>query len=179
MVKRLRFFFVSILILYGWFFPGEPLFESAHLQVLVPVSDGLIEGGIRIVALCIMMWAVSLLLQSSEKQDLISALTWLLTPLKVFNRLHERLALRMTLTLQNIEKVSKILAEHRSEAKTEQSRIARINNVFTHSFQHVLQQADNEKSVEIEIRTMQAPGLLNWYIPIAIVMVFMSVSYYA
>jgi energy-coupling factor transport system permease protein len=178
MLRRLRIFFISILILYGWFTPGTPIFHVEHLSELVPGREGLIEGSYRIAALCIMIWAVSNLLQSCRQEELLSALVWLLRPLAVFNNLHERLAVRMTLVLQNVGKVSEMITRQRATQTEGRNKLTRLVNAMARVFHSVLQQAESQPTGSIAIEITRAPAWFAWLIPLGLLIVFAGISAY-
>lgn len=178
MLRRLRIFFISILIVYGWFTPGTPVLQVEHFSELVPGVEGLTEGAIRIAALCIMIWSVSYLLQSCRNEELLSALIWLLRPLAVFNRLHERLAVRMTLVLQNVVKVSEIITEQRAAEAEGRNKITRLVNAMARVFHSVLQRAESQPAESIAIEITEAPVWFAWLVPLALFALFTGVSVY-
>lgn len=97
LVVRLRWFFLSILVLYTWFtpaLPGEPL--QGGISSLMP---GLIAGSERILALVIIVGYAGLLLLFSSRDEIIGGIYTLLTPMKWLGIEPERLAVRLGLVL--------------------------------------------------------------------------------
>ena len=178
MLKRLRIFFISILLIYGWFTPGTPVIVVEYLQALIPVQEGLIEGAYRISALCIMIWAVSYLLQSTSSNELIAALVWFFRPLSVFDNLHERLALRMTLVLQSVDKVSELISSQRDQLKTGKNRITQLVDAIGGGFQSGLERAETQREETIIIHIAEAPAWKAWLLPLGLLLMLLGVSHY-
>ena len=78
MIFRLRWLMLSIILIYLLFTPGSPLFSNE--SVGSPSWQGLVLGAHRAAILLLMVVAVSVLLQSTSKSQLIAALLWLFAP---------------------------------------------------------------------------------------------------
>lgn len=100
-VRRMRWLFVSLLIIYAFTTPGEYIPEL--LAYASPTYEGCVLGLLQITKLLIALASLSLLFASSSKQDLIAGLYMLLTPLKLFGLNTERFSARLMLTLDYVE----------------------------------------------------------------------------
>ena len=100
-VRRMRWLFVSLLIIYAFTTPGEYIPEL--LAYASPTYEGCVLGLLQITKLLIALASLSLLFASSSKQDLIAGLYMLLTPLKLFGPNTERFSARLMLTLDYVE----------------------------------------------------------------------------
>lgn len=100
-VRRMRWLFVSLLIIYAFTTPGEYIPEL--LAYASPTYEGCVLGLLQINKLLIALSSLSLLFASSSKQDLIAGLYMLLTPLKFFGLNVERFSARLLLTLDYVE----------------------------------------------------------------------------
>ena len=87
-VRRMRWLFISLLIIYAFTTPGEYIPEL--LAYASPTYEGCVLGLLQITKLLIALASLSLLFASSSKQDLIAGLYMLLTPLKLFGLNGER-----------------------------------------------------------------------------------------
>jgi len=156
-IWRLRFFYISILIIYGWL--GTP--GSLEQVSFAPQVSGLYEGLLRIVALSVMAWAVSLFLQSTLRDDIVNALLWWLRPLSVFGRFDLKLAVRLTLVLQVFESLSEDLKEtsiRKQDNKTLSAWLTGMADVFI----NVLLKAEKTEASVITLQTLSVPGIFQW-----------------
>lgn len=102
-LRRIRWLLLSILVLYGWWTPGPPLWEG--LGALSPSRSGLALGGVRIGLLVAIVAAVHWVLRSMERTDLLAALVALTAPLARLGLNHQRFAVRVVLTLDAVPRV--------------------------------------------------------------------------
>ena len=100
-VRRMRWLFISLLIIYAFTTPGEYIPEL--LAYASPTYEGCVLGLLQITKLLIALASLSLLFASSSKQDLIAGLYMLLTPLKLFGLNVEHFSARLMLTLDYVE----------------------------------------------------------------------------
>lgn len=98
---RMRWLFISLLIIYAFGTPGElvPYFPNQF----APSYEGLSSGIIQLERLLIALAALSLLLTASPRQEMMLGLYLLLLPLKYFGLNVERFAARLMLTLHYVE----------------------------------------------------------------------------
>jgi len=99
MLKRLRWLFLSILVVYLFFTPGILLLPDV---LWGPTQEGLIQGLVRIVVLVLIVAAVNVLIGSTGQAEFLSAVSWCLQPLSWLGLSHERLAVRISLTLATV-----------------------------------------------------------------------------
>lgn len=98
---RLRWLFLSILIIYAFGTPGE-LLPYFPVQ-FAPSYEGVSLGIIQLERLLIALAALHLLLTASPRQEMMLGLYWLLLPLKYLGLNVERFAARLMLTLHYVE----------------------------------------------------------------------------
>ncbi|OOG22334.1 hypothetical protein B1C78_15270 [Thioalkalivibrio denitrificans] len=110
--RRLRWLFLSIVLLYGWFTPGRELLPAAG--VLSPSLEGLIEGLARAAVLVIVVGAVVWLLSRSSREELVAGLLWLTAPLARVGFPSERFAVRLALTLDTVPRLQPMVSEARA-----------------------------------------------------------------
>jgi energy-coupling factor transport system permease protein len=103
-VRRMRWLFLSIFIIYAFGTPGEliPNF-SVHFA---PTFEGLQLGVVQIEKLLIALAALSLLLTSSPREHMMLGLYMLLSPLNLVGLNVERFAARLMLTLDYVEELA-------------------------------------------------------------------------
>lgn len=104
LIKRMRLFFISIFIIYAYGTPGEYLWQSS--VIFSPTYEGLNLGLMQIERLVISLAALSLLIATSAKENLIVGLYVLFSPLKLLGFQVERFAARLLLTLEYVEELA-------------------------------------------------------------------------
>lgn len=104
MAARLRWFYLSLAIVYGWFTPGTPLWAAPEALVpFLPTVEGLAAGAGRLLALVLIVFAVNLLLRTSSREELLAAIHGLARPLGAFGVSRDRLALRLVLVMESLD----------------------------------------------------------------------------
>jgi len=103
-VRRMRWLFLSILIIYAFGTPGE-LVPQFPVNI-APTFEGIRLGMQQIEKLLIALAALGLLLTSSSREHMMLGLYMLLLPLKVVGLNVERFAARLLLTLNYVEELA-------------------------------------------------------------------------
>lgn len=99
--KRLKWFYMVMLCIFAFNTPGEHL--TGWPFEVSPTYEGLQAGLTQLLRIIAMLAALSLLLAANTKQQLISGLYFLLSPLKCVGLDSERFAARLWLTLHYVE----------------------------------------------------------------------------
>ncbi len=105
-LRRLRWLFLSIIVLYGWFTPGLPIWES--LGGLSPTVAGMAEGSLRCLNLVVILAAVHWLLSNLDRESLVSGVYWVARPLRPLGLQPVRIAVRLVLTLEYLDRVQAV-----------------------------------------------------------------------
>lgn len=100
-VRRMRWLFISILIIYAFGTPGE-LIPQFPVNI-APSFEGVQLGLLQIERLVIALAALSLLFTTSSKEQLMLGLYMLLKPFKYFGFNVEKFSVRLLLTLDYVE----------------------------------------------------------------------------
>ncbi len=171
MLRRMRWLFLSLVVIYFWFTPGEPLLlSSPALSPWLPTLEGIEEGTIRILSLIALVLAVNLLLQTTSREQLLSAIHWLARPLWLLGVSHDRLAVRMALVLDAVPKVQALSTQ--AVTSTPQSRtVDRIGDAAAALYRQVLARADDEICHTVEMPANGRPAAVQWLYPLALGMV--------
>ncbi|CAN4271512.1 hypothetical protein MCEREM3_00950 [Methylophilaceae bacterium] len=104
LIKRMRWLFVSLLLVYAYATPGEYL---AFLPLNVaPSYEGLHLGLMQIAKLLIPVAGLSALFASSSKSQLMAGLWTLLSPFRLVGLNVERFTVRILLTLHYVEQMT-------------------------------------------------------------------------
>lgn len=111
MIRRLKWFFLSILMVFYFFTPELPPAQ----QSISYVNQGLLLGLFRICALMVIIFAVNLFIKTTEKEEILAALIWILAPLRILYINIDRFSLRAVLTLEYIEYLSDYLTDYKKK----------------------------------------------------------------
>lgn len=101
LLRRTRWVMVSLLLIYFYSTPGEPLSEA--MGVLSPSREGLIDGVLQLTKLLSALAALAVLLDRLGRAQLIAGLYTLFAPMQWLGLSRERLAVRLALTLHYAE----------------------------------------------------------------------------
>lgn len=100
-VKRMKWLFLSIFIIYALTKPGEYIeFISASIAL---TKEGCLSGILQIAKLLIALATLSILFSTSSKEQLMSGLHLLLSPLNLLGINTNRFTARLLLTLDYVE----------------------------------------------------------------------------
>jgi len=167
MARRLRWFFLSLLILYFWFTPGQPVPGFLPLpSAWLPTQEGLTEGVLRIAALLSVIFAANLLLCSTGRDDLVAAICWLARPLQWAGLSAERLAVRMILVMEALATVQGQVRGALSQWREEGGpRLRRLGGFSTAVFLQVNAAAEAAPSRTFVLSRCHAPPLYQWLYP--------------
>jgi energy-coupling factor transport system permease protein len=179
MLKRLRWLFLSILIVYLFFTPGVLLIPDV---LWGPTQEGLLQGLLRIAVLVLIVAAVNVLIGSTEQAEFLSAVSWCLQPLSWLGLSHERLAVRISLTL---EAVGVLRNAYRHEARDDtpepatnsfEPKLSTIAKTAHRLFAKVIDDAAQTSTQTITLPDQSAPPLLQWAIPALLAMLLLVVK---
>lgn len=165
LLRRMRWLFLSLLIVYLWFTPGQPLLPSISSQ---PTLEGVQQGLQRIAALALLALTASLLLQTTPREALLAALYRLLTPLRWLGIKPERIAVRITLTLAAVSQVQQLLATQLREQDASRNPVARISAVSAGLFQAVIARAESAPCTPLTVTEGSRPPAAQWLLPLAL-----------
>ncbi len=171
MLTKLRWLLLSILLIYLFFTPGVPLLADYEW---LPSWQGVWQGGHRIAVLALLVMAVSLLLQTTSRERLTAALLWLFYPLSCLGFPHERLAVRIALTMEAVASLQKL--ERQSVGKPEgiMPRIRYAAAEMVDLFDYVTQHAQSQSCQSIQVPILRAPGWRQWLMLLMITGVFLA-----
>ena len=162
MMRRLRWFWLSIVIFYGWFTPGTPLLEGGVPAAWWPTQEGLTQGGIRLTALLLTVLAVQLMIATTPRSALVAALLYLARPFSYVGLDTTRFAARVALTLHAVPTAQARLAAlpYRTVAGSPWTRVGILT---AQAYTWALAQAEEEISeVTMEVAPVTAPPPWQW-----------------
>ncbi len=166
MIRRMRWLFLSLFIIYGWFTPGSPLPLTLPVSMLawLPTMQGLEEAAVRIASLVIVVLAVHLLLHITSREELLGAILWWLKQLGYAGIAHQRLAVRMALVLETVPKMQPLIQEALDGHR--QVNLSNAGQVAAALYHNVLNHAEQQTCHTIEIPTVTSPPVWQWLFPI-------------
>lgn len=101
MLRRMRWLFISMVLIYSYTTPGQYL---ANWPIdLAPTYEGLSQGMLQIAKICLVLAGISLLMATSTKEALMVGVYSIIQPLKYLGLHPERFTARLFLTMQYIE----------------------------------------------------------------------------
>jgi len=106
MLLRLRWFFLSILVLYIWMTPDTSLLNDSS-SVFSFIPPGIASGLGRVFSLVLIVLAVSYLLASLKQEQLIAAIYWLVAPLAYVGLERDKMVLRLAMGMEAAGKLAK------------------------------------------------------------------------
>jgi len=169
MCWRMKWLWLSLLILYGWFIPGSPVFFSDIIPLgLIPSSEGLIIGALRGLVLLNIICAVVLLIKTTSKEALISSIMWFITPFKWLKIDTGVFAARLVLTMDSVTGTETDIRESLQEQTQPVSYLQRGINAIATLLIKVEQQAQDSPTTTIVLPQADMPKLTQWLIPIAL-----------
>ncbi len=172
MLRRMRWLFLSITVIYLWFTPGLPLIPGATtLGAWLPSVDGLRQGGVRVASLALIVAAASLLLHVTSQEQMLGALRWLLAPLRYLGFPHERFAVRAALTLAAVSRVQGLVRQALASAQDTARSWDRIGAVAAAVFAVALREAEAAPCLAIELSEQAPPPLVQWGAPLLLMAV--------
>jgi energy-coupling factor transport system permease protein len=163
LLKRLRWLLLAILIVYGWWTPGDYLVPA--LGGLSPTITGLEAGLLRLAALLLIAASVNLLLQLTGRDQLLPALIQLVTPFSPRGA-RERFAVRVILSLEAVMLVQPVVATTVQRTNLAFGNPAAIGHTARRIYQAVLDGAGQAEAGRIEIATLDLPPCRQWLLPV-------------
>lgn len=170
MCKRMKWFWISLLILYGWFIPGTPVFIFENISVeYIPSIEGLSAGGLRAVALLSIVSAVVLMMKSTSQEELIVSIMWLISPLRLFKIKTAQFSARLVLTLDTVTNTENSIKDALDETNKQISIFQRGIDSIATLLVNIETQAIKNSDTKIVLPQLAAPELYQWLIPLILI----------
>jgi energy-coupling factor transport system permease protein len=98
LVRRSRWLLLTLLAMFGWLTPGTPL-------AIIPgaTEDGLLLAADYIARMFVALATLALLLKALDVSRLVAGMRALLAPIELLGFSRDRIAVRLALTLQEVE----------------------------------------------------------------------------
>ena len=159
LAKRLRWFYLSIAVLFFWFYPGTDLVPQ--LGAFSPSTEGTEQAALRITGLFVVISFSGFLVILTPRDELISGIQVLLTPLQYLGFDTSRISLRVGLVLDILPEIS--LDKELKSGSSSQPVIDRIARLVS--------AADNAEygssgDTFVTFVKLPGPGLLDYAVPV-------------
>jgi energy-coupling factor transporter transmembrane protein EcfT len=159
LATRLRWFYLSIAVLFLWFYPGTDLVPQ--LGVLSPTREGALQAALRITGLFVIIAYSGFLVMLTSRDGLISGIQGLLSPFRYLGLDTSRVSLRMGLVLDILPQISLD-----KQLKSDSPSLPVIDRVA-----HLVSAADNTEfstnmGAIFTFEKLPAPGLPDFVVPV-------------
>jgi len=187
MLLRLKWFFLSLFFFYYFYTPAINSSDiNSIFSLLLSLSERSMTGLLRIAVLIVIIFSVNIFIQKTTKEEILSALLWLFSPLNAFNINIDRMLLRAILTLEYIEELSlrlscykdqykdkKLVPKYSTSKYTFMNIIKQKKQSFVHLVEHsgiilydILNEADNTSGKSYTITCLLAPSIKQLLFPL-------------
>lgn len=176
LLRRMRWLFLSIAVIYLWLTPGVPLIPGIpSFAEWLPTVEGLWQGVLRTMSLALMVTAASLLLSVTSRDEVLSALHWMMAPLGWLKFPHERFAVRAALSLEAVTQVQSHVRAALAAGGKAAGPVDRIGSVAGAIFGTVTGEAECASCEPIMLTRQTPPPLIQWGFPLLLAAI-MTVS---
>lgn len=178
MIYRMRWFLISLFIVYGWFTPGQPLLggEGARLAELWPTREGVLAGLLRAALLMAIVAGANLLLRTTSRDELLVAVYGLTRPLAWLGVPRERVAVRMVLVVEALDPVRRIVTEGLAGREGRLPDLRAAGRFASGVMRRVVEQAEALPGGTVQLSAAGAPPRLQWLCPLALAALFLAAA---
>ena len=168
MLRRMRWFLLSIIVIYLWMTPGQPVIATSATLWWMPTIEGLMMASQRIAALLLMVVAVHWLMWATPRDQLVSALYWLAAPLAWIGFPRQRFAVRLVLVLEAVTVMQVLVGERVKGASIKKGDINAYANKASALVADVVNRGEQTSCHVVEIDVEDLPDIQQWAWPVAI-----------
>lgn len=172
-LRRLRWLFLSITILYAFLLPGDPLVPG--WERVAPSLQGIGEGLLRCWMLWLMAGAARWLMSTTSRESLMGALYWLTRPLAVLGLDTPRFCLRLVLTLEYALMLRQDVARDR-RGRTAGSYLQRAAQLARERLRRAESMAREATPGPVSIPLCGAPPAWQWSLPAVLLLALLLLS---
>jgi len=170
MLKRLKLFYFSILLVFLAFTPGEimlSLFGNWYLTY-----EGLNQAAEKILALCLLVLGVETLLRLTPRNSILSGLFYLSAPLRYLGLNREQFIIRIMLTLDLVTNEPLMMPK-----KTKKKMSDYFNDITQQIADKITQTINHQvPSTAIAFDLHVTPSYLQWLWPSSLLLLFWCIS---
>jgi len=167
MLSRLKWFWLSMLVFYGWLIPGNMAFETGFL----PSQEGILLGMIRMLVLLDIVIAVILLVRTTPREQLIMAIMWLIRPLDLLKINTQVFAYRLVMTLEIAADLDAIIKKRIDELQPETNMLQGGIDIVAGQLVSIEHLSKSEQTRVIEFPEYIQPQWWQWLYPLILIMI--------
>lgn len=168
MIRRLKWFYLSILLVYLLFNPqSAPTPDASWFDL-----SRLDAGGFRVSVLIMIVLSVNLLIRTSDQKDLLSGLYLLIKPFKWLGFSPKKFILRAYLSLNYIQTLDRRLKTEKGFFKRDRSIKKMVPRLADFISDWIDQARLQTTGQSIQINLLKYPKLKEWIIPILLILVY-------
>lgn len=170
-VRRMRWFFLSIVVLYVWFLPVE---DVGIVGEFTWYADGVVAGLERVMVLAVILVAVTIFIVTTDRSELLNAVMWLSRPAAWIGLSPETVAVRFTLLFGVLAQMQQIVENARPIALTgssEASRWERWSHAATTLFTETIGRAMSSPLDPMVLPPVPPPALREWGVPFVLFLI--------
>jgi hypothetical protein len=177
MIWRLKWFYISIFVLFSFFTPDNITVESTS-YFNGWLNSGLYFSLTKIIALILIVVAVIVFIVSIPRKKLISSLIYLSKPLELFGFSSERFAVRLYLVIDFVEELPNLMTIKTSVEKNG-SKITKILSSLSYVLNEIYNKAENSECKKIQYDKMTLPYFYQWsYLVITVASFYLSDKFF-
>ena len=162
LVRRLRWFWISLAVLYIGFTPGVAIWPALFWS---PTYEGVTQGSLRILILLDIFTLVFILHSKNTRQRVVAGLHALCWPLQFKTGLRDKLVKRLILTFEYVERIPEIYHQVKQSINPEMSRVNKIVYVLRNMIHNT---ANGQESDSVTFQYLPYPHWYEWSYPFMI-----------
>lgn len=173
-VRRMRWFFLSIIVLYVWFVPVEDVGLVGEFAEFTGYADGVVAGLERVMVLAVILIAVTSFIVTTDRSELLNAVMWLSRPAAYIGLSSETIAVRFTLLFGVLAQMQQIVENARPLSLIDtrnESRWERWSHAATTLFTETISRAMSTPLDPMVLPPMPPPALLEWGVPFVLFLI--------
>lgn len=179
MVWRLKWFYISIFVLFSLFTPNDiTITSTASAYILGNVNSGYYFSLIKITALILIVMSVIVLVVSIPRHELIASLILLSKPLTVIGFPSERFAVRLYLIIDFVETLPSVVSFGSQESPAKMNFKSKIKHIVSSLHlvvNEVYNLAENSECKKIQYDKINLPHIYQWgYLIVCIGLFYLS-----
>lgn len=172
LVRRLKWFWISLVVLYLGFTPGEAIWSNLFWS---PSYEGLSQGALRMLILLDIFTLVFIMHSKISRQGILAGLHALCWFLQFKEGLRDKLVMRLMLTFEYVERIPEIYQQVIQSISPEMSRVNRIVYVLGNMMHNT---TPCQGSDSVTIQYLPYPHWYEWSYPFIIAAFYYSISIY-
>ncbi|NOX08053.1 MAG: hypothetical protein GXP22_00945 [Gammaproteobacteria bacterium] len=175
-LRQIRWLLLTIILLYSWATPGQPLF--LQYASYSPSQEGVLLGVERGISLIFLLAAVYWVLNSMSRQELLAALLFLLRVLPLSVETRTRIAVRVMLSLELLPQVRDYVSDAMQKISAAKKSRWYQASWLADVFEKLLLEMEQKEPTWIELPGQQAIPLIQWGYPLLLGVLFWMLRSY-